>query len=202
MDRREVTVCIRSLNLNTPDNLIFDYLNKFGQVMSSKVVYYEDREGPLKGLRNGDRNYLVDFTNDRNMGTFHIIDEANVLVNYTGQSKTCSTCHNTAVNCLGGGWARACEEKQGFRTTMLDHMKAPWNEIGFVTSNFKLDVDNNDVENLTEDIEIKDSSHFTPTHKKQAITPEKVSKVSGISIKNLPKDTFKDYDTLKLLECL
>ena len=34
----------------------------------------EDREGPFAGLYNGDRRYLVDFTNGRNMGSFHLLD--------------------------------------------------------------------------------------------------------------------------------
>ena len=183
MDRREVAVCIRGINFNTPDNLVIDYINKFGQVINNKVIYDEDREGPLKGIRNGDRKYLVDFSGGRNMGTFHLLDGAKVNVSYPGQRKTCGRCHKTAAHCPGGGWARACEEKEGARVTLIDHIKGLWKEIGFEPSNFGLEGDDD-----SEDVEIRGGTHFTPTHRKQEITPAEASKFTGVAVKNLPKD--------------
>ena len=78
MDRREVDVKISGLNFNTPDSLVKEYLNKHGLVVSTKVIYETDKEGPFEGLHNGDRRYLVDFTNGRNMGSFHLLDGARI----------------------------------------------------------------------------------------------------------------------------
>ena len=44
MDRRNVAVTIKNLNFNTPDTLVMEYLGKFGNVTSSKVVYDTDRD--------------------------------------------------------------------------------------------------------------------------------------------------------------
>ena len=74
MDRREVDVKISGLNFNTPDSLVKEYLNKHGLVVSTKVIYETDKEGPFEGLYNGDRRYLVDFTNGRNMGYFYLLE--------------------------------------------------------------------------------------------------------------------------------
>ena len=50
------------LNLNTPDTLVMEYLNRHGTVKSQKVIYEIDKEGPFTGLYNGDRRCLVDFS--------------------------------------------------------------------------------------------------------------------------------------------
>ena len=78
MERKNVSVTIKGINLNSPDSLVMEYISKFGIIVNSKVIYDTDKDGPFSGLRNGDRKYLVDFTNGRNMGTFHLIDGANV----------------------------------------------------------------------------------------------------------------------------
>ena len=145
MDRRNVAVTIKNLNFNTPDTLVMEYLGKFGNVTSSKVVYDTDREGPFIGIRNGDRKYLVDFTGGRNMGTFHIIDGSNANVSYQGIQRTCGRCHQTSRVCLGGSWAKKCEENKGEKVKLIDHMRALWDEIGFNPSEFKLeDVEEDD----------------------------------------------------------
>ena len=38
MDRREVDVKVSGLNLNTPDSLVVEYLNKHGRVVNNKVA--------------------------------------------------------------------------------------------------------------------------------------------------------------------
>ena len=48
MDRREVEVKICGLNINTPDRLVVEYINKHGKVVNTKVIYDTDRDGPLK----------------------------------------------------------------------------------------------------------------------------------------------------------
>ena len=84
MDRKEVEVVIKGLNLNTPDTLVIEYLNLFGKVVKKVAVYLKHREGPIEGLKNGDRKYLMDFTGGRNLGTYHIVDGANVHISYSG----------------------------------------------------------------------------------------------------------------------
>jgi hypothetical protein len=69
MEKKSVSVTIRGINLNTPDSLVMEYISKFGRIVNNKVIYETDKEGPLSGLKNGDRKYLVDFSNGRNMGT-------------------------------------------------------------------------------------------------------------------------------------
>ena len=156
MDRREVEVRINGLNLNTPDSLVAEYINKHGTVVSTKVIYDTDREGPLKGFKNGDRRYLVDFTDGRNMGTFHILDGANIRVNYSGQKKTCGRCQGTSSTCPGGGIARICEVEHGPRVHLRDHMREHWEQINFNPSNFRLDTpEDEDLE--TGDLPIKEN---------------------------------------------
>ena len=92
MERKEVTLTIRGLNLNTPDSFVIDYINKHGSVVNDKVIYEIEKDGPLRGLKNGNRRYLVDFTGGRNMGTYHLLDGAKITVMYPGQKKTCGRC--------------------------------------------------------------------------------------------------------------
>ena len=184
MDRREVEVKISGLNLNTPDSLIVEYISKHGTVVNNKVIYDTDRDGPLKGFKNGDRRYLVDFTNGRNMGSFHILDGANVFVNYSGQKKTCGRCHNVGQLCPGGAIARTCELRNGPKISLIDHMRVHWETINFKPTNFKLDT-SEDPENGPGDVPIKENERFTPPHKKSAL-PMVNENYTGVVIKNLP----------------
>ena len=185
MERRNVAVTIKNINFNTPDTLVMEYLGKFGNVTSNKVFYDTDKEGPFRGLRNGDRKYLVDFTNGRNMGTYHIIDGANVNVSYPGMQRTCGRCHQTSRVCAGGSWAKKCEENKGERVKLIDHMKTLWQEIGFKPSEFKLEEVEED--DRTADAEIKDTI-FTPPQRRNKLSSDEKAKFTGVSIKNLPKD--------------
>ena len=53
---------------------MFSYLIHFKKLTSQTVVYDIEKEGPLKGLKNGDRKFKMDFSGGRNMGTFHLIN--------------------------------------------------------------------------------------------------------------------------------
>ena len=118
-------------------------------------IYVKEKEGPLEGLYNGNRRYLVDFSLGRNLGSYHIIDGANVHVTYAGQRETCGRCHKTSKDCPGGGMAKQCEEKSGVKVSLLDHMRQHWKEIEFDPNLFELDLDEIG-EPITEDMEIKD----------------------------------------------
>ena len=78
-DKKDVTLSVVGLDFNTPDNFVVDYINKFGSVMSSAVVYSKVESGPFQGKYNGERKYQVDFSKaTKQMGTFHIIDGSKV----------------------------------------------------------------------------------------------------------------------------
>ena len=157
MDKKEVAVTIRGINLNTSDRVVIDYLNHHGKVKSEKVIYDVDKEGPFKGIRNGDRKYLCDFSNGRNMGSFHLIDGSKVTVTYAGQRRTCGRCHETSRNCPGGGLGKICYEKKRPKIDILDHMKAHWDVIGYKPSDFKL---SEDIEDPIEIPVIKENDKF------------------------------------------
>ena len=114
--RRDVTVTVSGLDFNTPDNLICDYIRKFGgTILNVNVIYSRFQEGSFKGKINGERKYQVDFTGSKKtMGTYHFLDGARVRIFYRGNEKTCGRCHNTASRgCKGAGIARDCEEQGG-----------------------------------------------------------------------------------------
>ena len=189
MDNKQVVVTIKNININTPDTLLFSYLSHFGKLASQKVVYDTDRDGPLEGLKNGDRKYKMDFSGGRNMGTFHLVDGANVVVSYAGQRKTCGRCHGDSRTCPGGGWARSCDLKQGARVELRDHMKQLWSEIGFCPEKFELDTAGDDGADL-------DVTSFTPPPRAVVAEADK-AKFSGVNIRNLPKDmSLTDLQTL------
>ena len=93
MDRREVEVTISGLNINTPDSSILNYLSYFGKIVKHEVIYLRNKSGPFQGLKNGDRKYFIDFTNGRNLDSYHLIDGAKVTVRYRGQRRTCGRCN-------------------------------------------------------------------------------------------------------------
>ena len=99
---------VKGLHPNTRDQGVIDYLNKFGRVVTTKVVYAMYREGPLKGLRNGDRAFKVELKPDSNLGSYHILDGNKVTVRYPGQNQTCARCHEVSTYCPEGGIARKC----------------------------------------------------------------------------------------------
>ena len=179
---------------------MIEYVNKHGKVMNNKVIYETEREGPLKGIKNGNRKYLVDFSNsEHNLGSFHIIDGANVSVMYVGQKKTCGRCYQTSSHCLGRGIAKKCEENSGVRVKLVDHMKEHWEAIGFKVENFKLDTeddDNNDaVKQVTEDVPIKEGYKFSPKTKTQHVSVSHI----GVVVKNLPK-VLPEEEVMKFLK--
>ena len=189
MDNKEVVVRVKGININTPDTLLFSYLSHFGKLVSQKVIYDTDKEGPLKGLKNGDRKYKMDFSNGINMGTFHLIDGASIMISYSGQRKTCGRCHRDARTCIGGGWARSCESQGGTRTELRDHMKQLWEQIGFSPDKFEVDSTNEDTAEI-------DAKAFTPPVR-QPVSETTKANFSGVNIRNLPKDmSLSDLQTL------
>ena len=130
MDRTEVEVLLKGLNINTPDSSVLHYLSHFGRIVKEEVVYMKNKDGLFAGLKNGDRKYLVDFSNGRNLDSFHLIDGVRVTVSYPGQRRTCGRCHLTGSNCPGSGLAKECEENGGRKIDLRHHMENLWRSIG------------------------------------------------------------------------
>ena len=186
MDRKEVEVTIKGLNLNTPDTMVMEYLNLFGKVVKNVAVYLKNRDGPFEGLKNGDRKYMMDFTGGRNLGTYHLVDGANVHISYTGQRRTCARCHKTPGSCLGGGLAKNCEAKTGPKISLVEHMKELWEEIGFKPAEFSME---NDEDDNNENVEIRENQGFTPPYKSNPkLSNENREQLTGVSVRNLPLD--------------
>ena len=196
MDRKEVIVTVKGINFNTPDSLVIDYINKHGRVISGSVVYDTTKEGPFKGLKNGDRKYQVDFSEGRNLGNFHIIDGARVTVFYPGQKKTCGRCYQTGGKCPGNGIAKICAEKNGTKVRLQDHMLEHWREIKFEPSNFRLEPLESAVND--HDVPVKESGKFSPASKKTELSVEEKKRFTGVIVKNIP-EAVPDTLILKLL---
>ena len=183
--KKEVTVTISGLDFNTPDTFVMGYLAKFGTVVTTAVLYDKYKDGPFRGKYNGERKYQVDFTSSKTaMGTFHIIDGSRVRVYYPGNKKTCGRCHKTVENCVGDAVAKDCEENDGPRVPLVDHMKNLWLAIGFQPKDFNLDT-----EDETNDAVIKDKPRFSPKIDRPNPSEEDNHKFDGVSIKNFPKET-------------
>ena len=63
----------------------------------------------MKGIKNGDRKYLVDFTGGINLGSYHIVDGARVTISYSGQFKKCGRCQKTAREMSRHGYWKSQE---------------------------------------------------------------------------------------------
>ena len=129
--KREVVVTVKGLHPNTRDQGVIDYLNKFGRVVTTKVVYAMYGEGPLKGLRNGDRAFKVELKPDSNIGSYHILDGNKVTLRYPGQKQTCARCHEVSTYCPGGGIARKCEAAGGIKVELGHYIVELWKKIGY-----------------------------------------------------------------------
>ena len=169
------------LDFNTPDTFVFDYLSKFGRIVTQNVIYSKYTEGPFRGKYDGARKYNIDFSDSGIvMGTYHIIDGSKTRVFYRGNVKTCGRCHKFSHDCPGEGIAKVCEENGGDRTKLSDWMKELWNRIGFTPDKFEL-VDDNDKSGSL----IMDSERF-PRLEKIQTKPKNIERYCGFTVKNLP----------------
>ena len=111
--RREVVVSVKGVHPNTREEVVLEYLAKFGKVVSNKVIYSVYTDGPLRGMRNGDRNYKIEIKPGTLLGSYHVIDGHKVNMKYPGQQQTCARCLEPASKCKGKGLARKCELEGG-----------------------------------------------------------------------------------------
>ena len=121
---------MKGIHPNTRDDGVIDYLSQYGKVVTNKVIYGVFGDGPLKGIRNGDRLYKVEIKPSINLGTYHVIDGNKVTARYPGQQLTCARCFGTPSTCPGRGIARKCEVEQGPRVEFVTYIKDLWNKIG------------------------------------------------------------------------
>ena len=184
--RRDVIVTIKGLHPNTKDEGVIDYLDKYGKVVTSKVVYGTFGEGPLKGVRNGDRSYKMEVKADTNIGTYHAIDGQRVTIRYPGQMQTCARCFETPINCKGGAIARKCEAAQGEKVEFSDFILRLWQNIGYTPGEVEIAAvydEYNEYDDKTPPGTQETTAGFSP--EKQVSDS---SKFSGVCIKHFPRD--------------
>ena len=109
--KREVVITVKGLHPNTRDQTVLDYFAKFGRIVTTKVVHSVYSEGPLKGLKNGDRSYKVELKPEVNIGSYHMLDEQKVTVRYSGQQQTCARCNKQPSIVLVEPWPGAVKQQ-------------------------------------------------------------------------------------------
>ena len=112
---REVPVVVMGLPLDVEDIEVRQYFAKFGGKPSENPPQYLNYpDGPVKGYRNGERRYRVDFSGQHiQMGSFHFIKRVKVKITYGGNIATCGWCHESVSGCPGNVIASKCHEKGG-----------------------------------------------------------------------------------------
>lgn len=184
--KREVVITVKGLHPNTRDQGVTEYLAKFGRVVTTKVVHAIYGEGPLKGLKNGDRSFKIELKPGCNIGSYHILDGQKVTVKYSGQQQTCARCHEVASNCPGGGIARRCDAAGGKKVELGDYILDLWKKIGYTPGELEVASaydDHGDAEGEAVS-NVQAGGVFTPT--KVFSEP---GKFAGVTIKQFPKDT-------------
>ena len=195
--KREVVVHVKNLHPNTMDDTVVNYLNKFGKVVTNKVVYGIFGDGPLKGFRNGDRSYKMEIKPDKNIGTYHFLDGQKVNIRYQGQSQTCARCYETARTCKGKGLAKKCEEQNGIKMDFSKYILKLWEEIGYNPKNPGAieSLDDNHEKDPEYNIVEQEGGVFTPISKVVAVD---TTKFEGVSLKTFPKEV-QDSEIVELL---
>ena len=178
--KREVVVTLRGLHPNTGDETVIEYLGKFGPVVTNKVVYGVFPEGPLKGMRNGDRSYKMEVKPSSSLGSYHVLDGQKVSVRYPGQQQTCARCLEAAQHCRGRGLAKKCEAEGGPRADFSTYITNLWTKIGYSPNKESSE----HVQEKNEDQPAsQDGGYFTP----QKVFSDK-EKFTGVVVKNIPKE--------------
>ena len=186
--KREVVVTLKGVHPNTRDDGVMDYLAKFGRLTSTKVVYAVFREGPLKGIRNGDRMYKIEIKPNSYLGTYHVIDGQRVTARYPGQQQTCARCFGSPQSCPGKGIAKRCEQEGGLKVEFNGYIQQLWNKIGYIPAEVELDPD------INSEHASQVSDQFTPAKS----SAQDSARYTGVRISTFPKDV----DNGKIVEFL
>ena len=178
--KREVVINVKGIHPNTKDSVVLDYLEKFGKIVTTKVVHGVFTDGPLKNMKNGDRAYKVEIKAGENVGSYHVVDGHKVSLKYAGQQPTCGRCHEVPKKCKGRGIAKKCEAEGGFRVEFSEYIHNLWKRIGYSPPNENLDT----IE-VEEAEQVKEVTQFTPVKEPEGAK----EKYAGVSIRQFPKET-------------
>ena len=189
--KKEVIVTAKGIHPNTREDGVMHYLGKFGKVFTGKVVYGMYSDGPLKGMRNGDRSYKMEIKPSSNLGSFHVIDGQKVTLRYPGQQQTCGRCHQTPQKCKGKGIARRCEAEGGIKIEFTDYILDLWKRIEYSPDNLDL---SEIIRDESDSVSQQEGGTFT-THK---VPVSDTAKYPGVSIRQFPRET----DHGKIIEFL
>ena len=187
--KRDVTVTIKGIHPNTRDDVVLEYLEKFGNLVTRRVVYGVFQEGPLKGIKNGDRCYRLEIKPGTNLGSYHVLDGQKVTLRYSGQQQTCGRCLQTARECKGNGLARKCEAEGGLRKDFGIYIAELWERIGYSPRPYL----NDECDESYDEVDQQVGGNFTPV--KCVSSPDKFT---GVSIRRFPKD----IDDAEIMEFL
>ena len=147
--KKEVVITMKGIHPNTRDNIVLDYLAKFGKIVTTRAIHGVFTTGPLRGIKNGDRSYKVEVKAGENIGSYHVIDGHKVSLRYAGQQQTCGRCHETSQKCKGKGIAKKCQAEGGVRIEFTDYIYGLWKRIGYSPPSTELSsdiIENNDLE--------------------------------------------------------
>ena len=178
--RREVIVNLKGVHPNTRDSVVVEYLSKFGKLSTSKVVYGLFSDGPLKGIKNGDRAYKVEIKPGINIGSYHVIEGQKICLRYQGQLQTCGRCHETSRKCKGGGIAKKCQEEGGLKIEFTQYISDLWKRIGYSPSREHLALGLDEPDDEIEQGE----GIFSPV--KASVVDRDI--LAGVTISRFPKD--------------
>ena len=189
----EVTVTISGLDFNTPDEMVIEYMEKFGAVMiTKKCIYPTHQSGYKKGNRTGDRKFQADFSKAKEaMGQIHFLGGKKIRVSYRGNERSCARCYGGRNNCPGGGNASLCEENYGEKVDLMQHMRSLWTRIGYKPTTFVLpEKDDDEDEERTK--RILDKEYFEPAKKSKPMITPKRKEFTKVLIDNFPSKVTKE----------
>ena len=187
--KREVVINMKGIHPNTRDDGVINYLEKYGKVVTNKVVYGVFTEGPLKGFKNSDRSYKIELKPNVNIGTYHALDGQKVTARYPGQQQTCARCFETPQRCPGRGMARQCDTAGGDKVEFVDYILKLWDSLGYSPEHVELAEhqylsNESDNDNQDGEVETQVGGQFTPSRPAPLLETSFV----GVSVKTFPRD--------------
>ena len=81
-------------------------------------------EGPWRGQYNRRMRYEVEMGSQvLPIGSYYLLDDTKVKVQYQGNTSTCARCHQFPADCPGAGKTRDFGTSDGPRVALFNHMK-------------------------------------------------------------------------------
>ena len=180
--KRDVVLTFKGIHPNTRDSDVFEYLEKYGSLVTKRVIYGVFADGPLKGIKNGDRSYKLEIRPKTNIGSYHLIDGHRVQLRYPGQQQTCGRCFQVSSGCIGKGVARRCEVAGGAKKDFKVYIAELWSKIGY---NPNIEVNGSDSENdLDSEVNKQIGGTFTPIKSAESLPYA----FAGVTIRQIPSD--------------